>query len=171
MFLVLLYIMHHSLVIINQTLGRHKLLWIEVYFGVLVFLVNLQTRLSIICQRNFLHLQLPVFCAKAQIRCYYKLKNSFCIIAHLVNNIPTMSHYSWIKKSRRFSEKIHKRKSPIKIKNTIGKMIFYKLIKAKRSENYKKFKFGFKKYIYHLTLEYSQFSIGLDVLNVYLNLI
>jgi len=34
------------------------------------------------------------FCAKAQIRCYNKWKNSSYIIAHLVNNIPTLTHYS-----------------------------------------------------------------------------
>jgi len=45
-------------------------------------------------------------------------------------------------------------------------------MKAKRSKNYKKIKFGFKKYIHHLTLKYSQFSIGfpLDILNVDINL-
>jgi len=68
------------------------------------------------------------FCAKTQIRCYNKWKNSSCIIAHLVNNIPTLSHYSWTKKSRRLSEKTHKGKKHLrKLKNIIGKMIFINL--------------------------------------------
>jgi len=37
--------------------------------------------------------------AIAQIRCFKKWKNSSCIIAHLINNIPILSHYSWAKKS------------------------------------------------------------------------
>ena len=64
------------------------------------------------------------------------------------------------KKSRRFSEKTHKGKSPTKIKKSYWGNDIYRLMKAKRSKNYKKFKFGFIKYIHHLTLEYSQISIG-----------
>jgi len=39
------------------------------------------------------------FCDNAMIRWFNKWKNSSCIIADLVNNIPTLSYCSWSKKS------------------------------------------------------------------------
>ena len=100
------------------------------------------------------------FCANAQIRCFNKWSNSSCIIAHLVNNIPTLSHYSWSKKSRRLSEVTHKDKTPEEIKKLYWENEFFKLMKANRSVKYKKYKFGFKKLIYRLSHQYSQFSKG-----------
>jgi len=47
----------------------------------------------------------------------------------------------------------------LKKKNNLT-FFFFKPMKAKGSEFYKKFKFGFKKYIHHLILEYSKYSIG-----------
>ena len=37
---------------------------------------------------------LSAVCAISQLRCFRKWKSSSCIINHLTNNIPTMSHYS-----------------------------------------------------------------------------
>jgi len=144
MFLVLLYIMHHSLVLINLTLRKHKLFWIEICFGVLAFLVNLQTQISIISQRNFLYLQLPVFVLKLK---YDVIANEKILLALLFIWLIIFQHCHitlGLKKSRRLSEKTHKGKSPAEIKKYYWENDFYKLMKAKRSENFNKFKSIFK---------------------------
>jgi len=54
---------------------------------------------------------LSAICAISQLRCFRKWKNSSCIINHLTNNIPTMSHYSWTKESRTLDKKLNSKKS------------------------------------------------------------
>ena len=100
------------------------------------------------------------FCANAQIRCFNKWKNSSCTIAHLVKNVPTLSHYSWAKKSRRLSNCTFKDKPKKEIRNFYWENDFYKRMPAIKSDKYKKYKFGFKKFINRLSLKYSQFSLG-----------
>jgi len=72
------------------------------------------------------------------IRCFNKWKSSSCIIAHLVNNIPTLSHYSWTKKARRLKEHTHRDRSAKEIKNFYWENDFYRRTPAIRSVNYKK---------------------------------
>ncbi|OUM61913.1 hypothetical protein PIROE2DRAFT_11925 [Piromyces sp. E2] len=43
-------------------------------------------------------------CATQQIKCFIKRRNSNGIIRDLVRDIPTMSHYSWIKESKSFQK-------------------------------------------------------------------
>jgi len=52
-------------------------------------------------------------------------KNSSCIINHLTNNIPTMSHYSWTKESRTLDKKLNGKKIS-EIKKVFKKAIIYK---------------------------------------------
>jgi len=47
---------------------------------------------------------------------FRKWKNSSCIINHLTNNIPTMSHYSWTKESRTLDKKLNGKKKSSEIK-------------------------------------------------------
>jgi len=112
-------------------------------------------------------------CAIAQIRCFKEWKNSSCIIAHLINNIPVLSHYSWAKKSRRLLNK-YVEKSNKEIRNFYWENDLFKLLHCLRAEKYKKFKFDFRKEIRFLTFKYSTFSLGfffgLVILNVDLNL-
>ena len=63
---------------------------------------------------------LSAVCAISQLRCFRKWKNSSCIINHLTNNIPTMSHYSWTKESRTLDKKLNGKKTS-EIKNFIMK--------------------------------------------------
>ena len=98
-------------------------------------------------------------CAIAQIRCFKKWKDSSCIIAHLINNIPVLSHYSWAKKSKRlFNKNINKSKK--EIRNLYWENDFFKLLHCIRAEKYKKYKFGFRKEIHTLSSKYSTFSLG-----------
>ena len=48
-------------------------------------------------------------------------KTPSCIINHLTNNIPTMSHYSWTKESRTLDKKLNGKKSSEIKKSFIGK--------------------------------------------------
>ena len=48
-------------------------------------------------------------------------KNSSCIINHLTNNIPTMSHYSWTKESRALDKKLNGKKTNEIKKVLLGK--------------------------------------------------
>jgi len=98
-------------------------------------------------------------CAIAQIRCFKKWKNSSCIIAHLINSIPVLSHYSWAIKSRRLLNK-YVEKSNKEIWNFYWENDLFKLLHCLRAEKYKKFKFGFRKEIRFLTSKYSSFSLG-----------
>ena len=50
-----------------------------------------------------------------------KWKNSSCIINHLTNNIPTISHYSWTKESRTLDKKLNGRKTSEIKKVLLGK--------------------------------------------------
>ena len=79
---------------------------------------------------------------------YYFLNIQHCHIALGINNHDV------------YQNKYKKENHLWKLKKYYWENDFYKLMKAKRSENYKTFKFDFKKYIHHLTLEYSQFSFG-----------
>ena len=54
---------------------------------------------------------LSAICVLSQLHCFRKWKNLSCIINHLTNNIPTMSHYSWTKKSRTLDKKLNGKKS------------------------------------------------------------
>ena len=54
---------------------------------------------------------LSAICAISQLRCFRKWKNSSCIINHLTNNIPTMSHYSLTKESRTLDKKLNGKKT------------------------------------------------------------
>ena len=98
-------------------------------------------------------------CAIAQRRCFNKWKNSSCVIAHLVNNIPVLSHYSWAKKSRRLVNK-YIEKSNKEVRNFYWENDFFKLLHCLRAEKYKKFKFGFRKEIRLLSSKYPNFSLG-----------
>ena len=101
------------------------------------------------------------FCANAMIRCFNKWKNSSCIIADLVNNIPTLTNSSWTKKSRALlNRKTLKNKPPVMIRKFYWENVLYTKTPAIKSVNYKKYKFGFKKHIHKLTLKYPQFSFG-----------
>ena len=58
-------------------------------------------------------------------------KNSSCIINHLTNNIPTMSHYSWTKESRTLDKKLNGKKTREKKKFYWERDVF-KPLKAKK---------------------------------------
>jgi len=59
--------------------------------------------------------------AISQLRCFRKWKNSSCIINHLINNIPTMSHYSWTKESKTLDKKLNGKKTSKIKKVLLGK--------------------------------------------------
>ena len=48
------------------------------------------------------------FCASFQIKCFRKWRNSKCIIKDLINHIPSISRYSWSKKTLVLYKKIKK---------------------------------------------------------------
>jgi len=73
--------------------------------------------------------QLSVIYAISQLHCFRKWKSSSCIINHLINNIPTMSHYSW---TRNLDKKINGKKSN-EIKRFYWKGDVFKPSKAKNS--------------------------------------
>ena len=91
-----------SLVQIRADVLKLKKLLIEDFIGVYGF----KSRNSFVSLYDITHeLRIPplsVVCAISQLRCFRKWKSSSCIINHLTNNIPTISHYSWTKESRNF---------------------------------------------------------------------
>ena len=64
---------------------------------------------------------LSAVCAISQLHCFRKWKNSSCIINHLTNIIPTMSHYSWTKESKTLDKKLNSKKT-----SEIKKVLFGK---------------------------------------------
>jgi len=86
-------------------------------------------------------------------------KNTSCIINHLTHNIPTMSHYSWIKESRTLDKKLNGKKTSEIKKVLLGKRMSsnpQKLKKKKKKKKkqliiYKKNDFGFISKIRNLT--------------------
>jgi len=85
---------------------------------------------------------LSAVCAISQLRCFRKWKNSSCIINHLTNNIPTMSHYSWTKESRTLDKKLNGKKTN-EIKKFYWERDVFKPSKAKKAIIYKENDFGF----------------------------
>ena len=59
-------------------------------------------------------------------------KTPSCIINHLTNDIPTMSHYSWTKESRTLDKKLNGKKSS-EIKKVYWERDVFKSSKAKKS--------------------------------------
>jgi len=72
-------------------------------------------------------------CAISQLRYFRKWKNSSCIINHLTNNIPTMSHYSWTRESRTLDKKLNGKKTS-EIKKFYWESNVFKLLKAKKKK-------------------------------------
>ena len=75
---------------------------------------------------------LSAVCAISQLRCFRKWKSSSCIINHLTNNIPTMSHYSWSKESRTLDKKLNDKKTS-EIKKFYWERDVFKPSKTKKS--------------------------------------
>ena len=101
-------------------------------------------------------------CALAQRRCFNKFKDSACIINFLTNNIPCLNHNSWTKESRTLNKKFIDRDtlSKEKVLKFYWERDIFKPSKAKKAIIYKEQKFGYKKYIYRLSLKYPQFQLG-----------
>jgi len=64
---------------------------------------------------------LSAICSISQLCCFRKWKNSSCIINHLTNSIPTMSHYSWTKESRILDKKLNGKTLYVMEKVLLGK--------------------------------------------------
>jgi len=96
---------------------------------------------------------LSAVCVISQLSCSRKWRNSSCIINHLINNIPTISHCSWIKESRTLDKKLNgKKKSEKKKKKSfIGKEMSLNPQKLKKAIIYKENNFGFISEIKDLT--------------------
>ena len=103
-----------SLVQIRADALKLKKLLIEDFIGVMEF----KSRNSYVSlYENVRELRIPplsAICAISQLRCFRKWKNSSCIINHLINNIPTTSHYSWTKESRTLDKKLNSKKKHVK---------------------------------------------------------
>jgi hypothetical protein len=102
---------------------------------------------------------LSAVCAISQLRCFRKWKNSSCIINHLTNNIPTMSHYSWTKESRTLDKKLNGKKTS-EIKKFYWERDVFKPSKAKKAIIYKENDFGFISEIRNLTFQYPKYQLG-----------
>ncbi|KAG4093288.1 hypothetical protein H8356DRAFT_1361105 [Neocallimastix lanati (nom. inval.)] len=102
---------------------------------------------------------LSAICAISQLRCFRKWKNSSCIINHLTNNIPTMSHYSWTKESRTLDKKLIGKKTN-EIKKFYWERDVFKPSKAKKAIIYKENDFGFISEIRNLTFQYPKYQLG-----------
>jgi len=83
-----------SLVQIRTDALKLKKLLTEDFFGV----IDLKSRNSYVCLYDITReLRIPplsAICTISQLLCFRNWKNLSCIINHLTNNIPTMSHYS-----------------------------------------------------------------------------
>ena len=101
---------------------------------------------------------LSAICVLSQLHCFRKWKNLSCIINHLTNNIPTMSHYSWTKKSRTLDKKLNGKKSR-EIKKFYWERDVFKLSKAKIAIIYKENDFGFIPKIKDLTFQYPKYQL------------
>jgi hypothetical protein len=91
-------------------------------------------------------------------------KISSCIINHLTNNIPTMSHDSWTKESRTLDKKLNgKRTSEIK-KSFIGERDVFKPSKAKKKKQSftRRMILEFISEIKNLTFQYPKLSVGIS---------
>jgi len=97
--------------------------------------------------------------AISQLRCFRKWKNSSCIINHLINNIPTMSHYSWTKESRTLDKKLNGKKTS-EIKKFYWERDVFKPSKAKEAIIYKENDFGFISEIKNLSFQYPKHQLG-----------
>jgi len=102
---------------------------------------------------------LSAICAISQLRCFRKWKNSSCIINHLTNNIPTMSHYSWTKESRTLDKKLNGKKTS-EIKKFYWERDIFKPSKAKKAIIYKEYDFGFISEIKYITFQYPTYQLG-----------
>lgn len=102
---------------------------------------------------------LSAICAISQLRCFRKWKNSSCIINHLTNNIPTMSHYSWTKESRTLDKKLNGKRTS-EIKKFYWERDVFKPSKAKKAIIYKENDFGFISEIKDLTFQYPKYQLG-----------
>jgi len=96
-----------SLVQIKADVLKLKKLLIEDFIGVM----DLNLEIFYVSFYDItLELRIPplsAVCAISQLHCFRKWKSSSCIINHLTNNIPTMSHYSWTKESRTLDKKLN----------------------------------------------------------------
>ena len=102
---------------------------------------------------------LSTVCAISQLRCFRKWKNSSCIINHLTNNIPTMSHYSWTKESKTLGKKLNGKKTS-EIKKFYWERNVFKLSKAKKAIIYMENNLGFISEIKDLTFQYPKYQLG-----------
>jgi len=94
------------------------------------------------------------FCIKAFILCFKKWKESSCIFFHIVNNIPTISHYLWTKKARKLTIRKHKNKISGKIRKFYWENVHFSSTLAIKPIIFKIFRFGFKNFIQRLSLNY-----------------
>ena len=104
-------------------------------------------------------LRIPSLCAILNYDALENGKNSSCIISHLTNNIPTMSHYSWTEESRTLDKKLNGKKTS-EIKKFYWERDVFKPSKAKKAIINKENDFGFISEIKNLTFQYLKYQLG-----------
>ena len=148
-----------SLVQIRTDALKLKKLLIEDFIEVMDLNLVILMFVSMIFTRELRIPPLSTICAISQLRCFRKWKNSSCIINHLTNNIPTMSHYSWTKESRTLDKKLNGKRTS-EIKKFYWERDVFKPSKAKKAIIYKKNDFGFISEIKDLTFQYPKYQLG-----------